>query len=284
MAPELTVILLDVGWGDSVLLHSVDAQNRSHFGLIDARDTKYLQPSLIFLARYFRRHCHYAGILQRPYFDFVLMSHDHADHRAGLESLLREFGTRDFWYPHTERTAGLGRLLDFAERERNKANGCIADHEAVDDSKPLGTFGDVQMRVLWPPEGHNYQQATPNNTSVVLRLDLGKWSVVLTGDAEEQVWNQIAGRIPSKTRFFKVPHHGSVNGTFDDHNNTPWYDRCPRAARLGISGDLYGNFIFPDPRVIALFENDRRKYFRTDLHHHVSFWTDGVDYDVRYWH
>ncbi len=284
MAPMLTVTLIDVGWGDSILLHSKDSNNDHHFGLIDAHDTKYLKPSSIYLKRYFRRHIHNEGPLNKPYFDFVLLSHDHADHRAGLENIMKEFGTSDFWYPHTERTANLGKLLDFAERERNKANGCIRHHEAVEVGKPMQNFGDVKMEVLWPADNHDYNHATPNNTSVVLCLRLGKWSVVLTGDAEEEVWEQIAEKIPKNTRFFKVPHHGSVNGTFGDADETPWYDECSRYSRLGISGDLYGNFVFRRPEVITLFQNDRRKYFRTDEHYHISFITDGKKYWVKYSH
>jgi beta-lactamase superfamily II metal-dependent hydrolase len=284
MAPRLTVTLLDVGWGDSIFLHSIDSNGDHHFALVDAHDTRFLQPSRIYLRRFFRRHRDHVGALDKPYLDFVLLSHDHADHRAGLESIMREFGTVDFWYPKTEITADLGRLLDFAERERNKDDGCILHHEPLDIGKPLGKFGDVEMQVLWPPADHDYENATPNNTSVILSLCLGNRSVALTGDAEEEVWNTVADNLPNSTRFFKVPHHGSVNGTFGADNSTPWYDECYKYARLGISGDLYGTFVFPSPEVITLFEGDNRKYFRTDLHHHVSFWTDGDEYDVRYTH
>lgn len=276
--------MLDVGWGDSIFLHAIDSTGSHHFALVDAHDTANLKPSLIYLRRFFRRHQHYVGPLEQPYFDFVLLSHDHADHRAGLEASMREFGTADFWYPKAEKTAGLGQLLDFAEGELDKPDGCIGHHEALEADKPLGTFGDSQMKVLWPSEGHDYEASDPNNTSVVLSLCLGKWCVVLTGDAEEEVWERIADQIPAKTRFFKVPHHGSVNGTFGPYNSTPWLDNCPKPARLGISGDLSGSHVFPRPEVIALFEGGNRKHFRTDRHHHVSFWTDGDKYDMCYTH
>ena len=284
MNPTLTVTLLDVGWGDSIFIHSLDSGGGHHFALVDAHDTKYLQPSTIYLRRYFRRHLHYVGPLDKPYFDFVLLSHDHADHRAGLENIIREFGTVEFWYPHSEKTAGLGALLDLAEREIHKPAGAVRYHEALEVGKPLADFGDVHLEVLWPPPDYDFAAAHPNNTSVVLSLRLGKWSVVLTGDAEEQVWNAIAGRIPANTRFFKVPHHGSVNGTFGAGGSTPWFDGCPRPARLGISADLSGRWVFPHPDVIALFDDNRRKFFRTDQHYHVSFHTDGVTYRVTYSH
>jgi len=284
MASTLTVTLLDVGWGDSIFLHSEDSNGDHHFALVDAHDTRYLQPSRIFLRRYFRRHIHYVAPLNRPYFDFVLLSHDHADHRSGLENIMTEFGTGDFWYPHIDLTPNLGELLDFAEHEMEDADGCIGHHEALEADKPLANFGDVEMKVLWPPANQNYSQTDPNNTSVVLCLKLGQRSVVLTGDAEEAVWDQIASEIPTSTRFFKVPHHGSVNGTFGNNNSTPWYDQCPTYARLGISADLSGSHVFPRPEVITLFDTDNREYFRTDQHYHVSFHTDGDTYNVQYSH
>jgi beta-lactamase superfamily II metal-dependent hydrolase len=285
MTQELKITLLDVGWGDSIFLQWKNDQGEHRFGLIDSNDTKYLQPSRIFLRRYFRRHLHYVSPgFEKPYFDFVLLSHDHADHRAGLENIMKEFGTQDFFYPHTERTAGLGKLLDFAERERDKDNGCVRHHEALDSDKPFPDFGDVAVNVLWPPPDHDYEHASPNDTSVVLSLHVGKWYALLTGDAETEVWDAIASDIHWRTRFVKVPHHGSVNGTFGPGDSTTWFSECPQAARLGISCDLYGNFVFPRPEVIRLFDENDKKYFRTDRHYHVTFVTDGDKYDVEYSH
>jgi beta-lactamase superfamily II metal-dependent hydrolase len=296
MEPTFTVTMLDVGWGDSIFLHSIDSNDQHHFALIDSNDTKYLQSSRIFLRKFFRHHQHYEGKLSKPFFDFVLLTHNHADHRSGLENIMREFGTKYFWYPHSKRTPALGRILDFAVRETEKYVGsiedhepikylgCIEDHEAMEVGKPLPKFGDVEMKILWPPEGFDYENATPNNTSVVLSMKLGKWSVVLTGDAEEQVWDNIASNIPTNTRFFKVPHHGSVNGTFDNNGKAKWYERCSRYSRLGISCNIYGNFVFPNPSVTQMFDDDNRKYFRTDEHYHITFNTDGNKYNMKYSH
>lgn len=283
MAYSLTVTLIDVGWGDSILIKSIDSQDNVHFALIDSHDTKYLQPTKIYLKKYFKHYIHYQNQLTKPYFDFVLLSHDHADHRAGLENILKEFKSKDFFYPHTEITPGFGNLLDFAHREVNKENGCIIHHEAIDSSKPIQDFGDVKIKILWPPTDHRYLRATPNNTSIVLLLTLNNISVVLTGDAEDEVWDEISDQIPDNTRFFKVPHHGSRNGTFSGVN-TLWFDNCPSESHLGISGNLSGRHIFPHPDVINLFKQNNRNIYRTDLHYHISFHTDGTNYDIKYFH
>src|SRR4029077_7001970 len=94
-------------------------------------------------------------------------------------------------------------------------------YDVVDTSKILPPFGAVSMQVLWPLPGNVLPNE--NDNSVVLVLSLGNVSFMLTGDAEPYgVWTKIAGQLPSNTRFFKVPHHGSANGTFTSSGTTPW--------------------------------------------------------------
>lgn len=59
---------------------------------------------------------------------------------------------------------------------------------------------------------------TPNNSAVVLWIDIGDFSILLGSDLEKRGWSVI---VSSKTRphslsggkasFYKIPHHGSVN-------------------------------------------------------------------------
>ena len=52
---RLAATLIDVGWGDSILLESEDENGELHLGLIDSNDTVYLRSTYIFLKRYFDR-------------------------------------------------------------------------------------------------------------------------------------------------------------------------------------------------------------------------------------
>jgi beta-lactamase superfamily II metal-dependent hydrolase len=155
----------------------------------------------------------------------------------------------------------------------------VVHHEPIDNTKVLPPLGNVNMEVLWPE--YNQIDGNENNNSVVLAMKLKKVTFMLTGDAEEKVWTQISNRIPGDTQFFKVPHHGSVNGTFTNIGNTPWFDLCPRDAELGISSHISPH-THPDQQVIDLFKRNRRNVFRTDEHYHVTFKTDGNSTLVRY--
>jgi len=272
----LNVTLIDVGWGDSILIEYEDNQLKPHFGLIDSNDSDTLRSSYIFLKRYFER----KGMNlddRKPIFSFVLLTHAHADHGQGLKAILRAFGSRQFWYPKSVNWSTLVDLVRFSNLSPS-----IEHHQSIDDTKILPPLGEVSLEVMWPPYGEIDQQSE-NNNSVVLSLRYRNVSFLLTGDAEEKVWKRIASRIPPDTHFFKVPHHGSNQGTFGAGKKTPWFDHCPQHAKLGISSHIRP-FSHPDKEVIGLFESHGREYYRTDEHYHISFMTDGNTTWVKYSH
>jgi competence protein ComEC len=272
----LKATLIDVGWGDSILIEYEDDQSNSHYALIDSNDTDTLRSSYIFLKRYFER----KGIEideRKPVFSFVLLTHAHADHGQGLKAILRAFGSRQFWYPKSLDWSSMADLIRFSNMSPS-----VEHHQSIDDTKILPSFGDVSLEVMWPHYGE-IDQVSENNNSVVLSLRHGYVSFILTGDAEEKVWKRIATRIPPDTHFFKVPHHGSNQGTFGPRKKTPWFDHCPQHAKLGISSHIRP-FYHPDKEVIGLFESHSREYYRTDEHYHITFMTDGNTTWVKYSH
>ena len=157
----------------------------------------------------------------------------------------------------------------------------MSQYDLVDTSRVLPAFGAVSMQVLWPIPGNVL--SNENDNSVVLALTLGNVSFVLTGDAEaDGVWTQIANRIPSNTRFFKVPHHGSDNGVFTAARATPWLNRLTPGTIVAISSHVRP-FNHPDPGVVAALSASQLTY-RTDQHYHVTVETDGTNVNVSYSH
>lgn len=282
---KLSVTLIDVGWGDSIFIESEDADGTHHYALVDSNDTQSQRPSAMFLMKYFKiPKSQLAG--RRPLFDFVLLTHDHTDHGSGLKQLMKQFGTRRFYYPKVpaNEAGTLGTLQQWA----NSANGrnYIEEHEALDDDKDFATdaappLGEIELEVLWPPKDYDQQDASPNNRSVVLTLTCDQVTFVLTGDAEIPVWRQIADRIPDSTRMFKLPHHGSVNGSYENGEG-PWLDRCQAGrVELGISCHPtyprgFPSHPHPHHEVIDKLNADGYLFRRTDRDYHITFWTDGT--------
>ncbi len=269
---QLNVTLIDVGWGDSILIEWGDGWD-TRYALIDSNDTSTLRSSHIFLRRFFER----KGIrfpTDDPLFDWVLLSHVHADHGQGLQGLVRQFGAKQIWYPKSAHNP-----LFFSSLLRH-ANRKGIQHQAIDNSKAMPALGAVQLSVLWPPP--DLLPDNENDNSIVLVLELGDSSVVLTGDAEGDVWNQIADRIPANTRFFKLPHHGSRNGFY--HNGAPaWLGQMPAGVRLGISSHIRP-FSHPHPEVIDDLDHSGLSYWRTDRDYHLTFTTDGQQSSIKYSH
>jgi len=49
---ELSITLIDVGWGDSILVESVTEAGERHFGLVDCNDTSVSRSSFLFVKRH----------------------------------------------------------------------------------------------------------------------------------------------------------------------------------------------------------------------------------------
>jgi competence protein ComEC len=278
---SLSATLIDVGWGDSILIESIDDAGMRHLGLVDCNDYETERSSLIFVKRFLERALidHEAS---RPNFEWVLLTHGHADHARGLKRMLQAFGTRHLWYPKSVPSTTYASLLDFAN-----SSDRVQHHQAVDATKildPSVDFGSVSMRILWP----DYDQidtSNENNNSVVLVLSLGQVSFVLTGDAEAENWATIAPRLPATVKVFQVPHHGGRNGLFaPGAGGTPWLTHLVATnTQLALSSHIrpHGH---PHPDVVSAIAGAHFRAFRTDTQSHLTFSTDGATTNVQYSH
>jgi len=264
-----------VGWGDSLLLESKDDAGNDSYALIDSNDTSTLRSSHLFLKRFFEKK-NVTIPSSSHIFEWVLLTHSHADHGQGLKKILRDFGSARFWYSRSgNNPAFFADLLRYAKRSMR-----VGQSDIVDTSKVLPSFGAATMQALWPNPGS--VSSNENDNSVVIAITLGKVSFVLNGDAEaDGVWAQIAGQIPPDTMFFKVPHHGAENGTFTTAGTTPWLNSLRPGSAVGISSHVTP-FQHPDSRVIAALPTNTT--YRTDQHYHVTVETDGSTVQVSYSH
>lgn len=272
----LSVIFIDVGWGDSILIETVDDAGDTRYALVDCNDTPLSRSSFLFVKRYLERHHVPFGGPNDRVFDFILLTHGHADHEQGLKAMMQEFRTDWFWYPKSVEHFGLGNVLRYAN---HSAQTGVIRHQAIDDTKVLDPLGDVALRALWPPHtpGGPHDSNNENNNSVALLLTLDQVSFLLTGDLEAGEWTQLIQThlpIPGLA-LFQSPHHGARNGMFDGGGNTPWLDALPQSTRIAMSSHIrpHGH---PAPEVVQELDNRNRVPFRTDEHYHLFFRTDGT--------
>lgn len=281
----LRVTLIDVGWGDSILIEASDpASPRPRFALIDSNDNaeRSYWPTYNFLRKHFGlREAEFT--VEKPFFDFVMLTHDHSDHGTGLKRVMQEYGTRNFWYPKVKVTQSS--VLATLQAYANHLSHATV-HQAVDSEIDPGSLGETVMDILWPPP--DTIDSDPNNNSIVLALTLHGKTILLTGDAEGKVWQQIAAQIPASTCVFKVPHHGSRNGTLH-RNGCPWVEQIDAfadAPLLAISchPTFPNRFGFPHQEVITRFSQRPYQVYETDQHYHITFIIDENGLAVRYSH
>ena len=275
--PSLALTVIDVAWGDSLLIESVDREGKLHLALIDSNDTgQSLNPTYMFVKNHLERHW-LEERERETLFDFVMLSHAHSDHAQGLKALITRYGTKQFWYPKSNTTGQIvSSLLRFAREDDS-----VGHHEAIDRTKLLPDLGDAKLRILWPPR--NYIHKNENMNSLVLLITLGKVQFLLCGDAEGEVWEAISHKIPKGVRVIKMPHHGSRYGAFDPEKmHSPLLQRC-RQAKLAISCNPRPIKNLPHPKVIEYLEKKGRQYYRTDENYHIRITTDGKEVNVGYW-
>jgi beta-lactamase superfamily II metal-dependent hydrolase len=117
-----------------------------------------------------------------------------------------------------------------------------------------------------------------NGTSLVFALDFGKACVLLAGDAEWGTWSAIlddpaSQAVLSRTRAYKVSHHGSFNGT-----PLPFVDDfLPKDATSFVSlGKMDKWPSIPRVSLLDALKSAQRRLVRTD-----ELPTSGNDVEVK---
>ncbi len=202
--------------------------------------------------------------------DLVVSTHPDADHITGLVEVLQRYRVGQVLYPDLEynspgtfynewlgliRAKNIKYTLAQAGQQIDFGDGIIA--EVLNPRKPFlsGTEAEVD-----------------NNNSVVLRLEMGEVSFLLTADIQEPAELElIAGRANLTSTVLKVAHHGSVTST-----STQFLAVVnPRLAVISVgAGNSFGH---PNAAVMDRLKQQlgQEDTYRTDEHGTIEFITDG---------
>jgi competence protein ComEC len=211
-----------------------------------------------------------AGITQ---VDTTILSHAHSDHWAGLPIAIGRM-------PHD----CVARVLDpgydrsdlVGYRAVRDAAGCRYHGVGAGMSLNLDPAVAIEVLSFAAAPFPKSDSAGVNNTSVVLRIRYGSFSMLFSGDAETDAERALLGsRITDlKATVLKVGHHGSCNAT----GTTLLRKVAPKWAVISAAtGNTFGH---PHCQTIQKLKASGVSWMRTDKNGNITISTDGNSYAV----
>ena len=176
--------------------------------------------------------------------------------------------------------AGIGDVGGLPSGDGGSLGQPSGDAEAIgqlsgdgEGSRGLSSnIGDApRFDVLWPPD---YVREGGNPASVVVRVEFGAASLLLTGDLDSAGERRLLELSPTLSAgLLQVPHHGSAG-----NSSLRFISRvAPDYAVVSVgAGNAYGH---PREEVVRKYTyvlGDTARFFRTDLQGSVGFemWPD----------
>lgn len=290
---ELQVYILDVGQGDSILIVSPEGKTV----LVDAGESGDGKVILSAMKQ------HNVNEI-----DLLIATHAHADHIGAADEVLRAVTVRrvlDSGVQPPQRNAnevnetaarGAART-SMRRRDRNATlptTKAYADFLAAAErrgaefvqAEPGQTFdlgGGAVVTVLAPIQPFFTKDQLrsggnePNANSVVMRLDYGAFSMLLTGDAEAQTEDRLINQgARLQAKLLKVGHHGSKYATSER------FIRNVKPEAAIISNGESNRYGHPSQEVLDRLRAAGVRVYRTDLQGEISITTRGrEEYEVK---
>ena len=239
-----TVEMLDVGQGLSVLI-GVDGEYLLYDG--GGRETSSYVVSVL----------RERGITNLRY---MVASHYDEDHISGLVGVLATCQVDEAITPDYEVDTKIYQSFQTGLAE----SGAEVLHPQVGDSFSLGS-GSFQ--ILSP---NSWDYPDENDRSVAIRLTYGKFSCVLTGDAQTAAEaDMVSSGLPLSATIYVAGHHGSSSSS-----SLPFLKRVsPNYGFISCGADnAYGH---PAQQTMDALHGIGAEIFRTDKQGAVTAYTDG---------
>lgn len=289
---ELTVRILDVGPinGDAILISSPSGKTV----LIDAGDTTKGKTVVEALKR--------NNIQQLDYF---IATHPHPDHIGGAAEVFKAvkvLNVIDNGQPPsvppqaaaTQKPTEKKRLpaastkaskqatfTKFYDDYKAAVSSSGAQYQSATPGVKYDLGGGALLTILAPSEPFFTKDKMTtggnevNANSIVARLDYGSFSMLLTGDAEEQTEHRLLTKeLDLKSRVMKISHHGSKYASTGD-----FLSRVKPEVAI-VSCGAWNRYGHPSQAVLDRLKAANVKLYRTDLQGEITITTRGKENDL----
>ncbi len=241
---KFKILFFDVGEGDSILIKT--SHNKTI--LIDgggASDKDKKSPGIRVLNSLKR-----LGINN---IDYLIFTHEDIDHIEGLFHIVKREKIKNLLYPDLNLSSyGIDLIKNLNDKKVR-----IVNLKRDDDFK----IDNVKFFILNPyPKGREYLRANDNNNSLCMLTEYENFKILLTGDIENEVIEEIYSLYPDKLKdvfIFKVPHHGSKNS----YNENFYSLLNPKISIVSVGPNRFDH---PSNEIINSLLSLKSKIFRTD--------------------
>jgi competence protein ComEC len=141
--------------------------------------------------------------------DMLWVTHQHSDHLGGVADVLATFRTH-LYVDNGEDTGEPGVKAARAAATAHGVRVAVVSPSAPE--APLSASDTVRFSAILPQKWPRSCRASPNDCSIVLRVDHCATSLLFTGDAEAPLEAQLS---PGPVTVLQVGHHGSDTSTTD---------------------------------------------------------------------
>ena len=195
---------------------------------------------------------------------YVFCSHAHEDHVGGLAAVMAKFPAGHAYSPVTESSTKC--FNDFVLYTQQQ--GLQLEVPSVGTVWPLGS---ATVTMLGPVA----QYDDTNDTSIVLRIDYGATSFLLTGDMEADAERDLVNSGANlKVDVLQVGHHGSSTSTSYVFLNAV-------LPEMGIiSCGVNNKYGHPHEETLSILRDAGVDVYRTDLQGTITIGSDGQNYTV----
>lgn len=199
--------------------------------------------------------------------DLFIATHPHADHIGGITELMDEVDLGQILMPTIPRSLVPTTRVYLNLLEKIDEQGKVIIPAQAGDTYDVGP---MHLDIFAPYMAYN----DLNNMSVVSKITYGKYSVLVSGDAESESEKKIVSyyKAELKSDIYVVGHHGSKTSSTEDFVNAI----SPSYAAISCGKD--NSYGLPNQEIIDRLIAMGVPYYRTDENGKISFFVsdDGI--------
>jgi competence protein ComEC len=200
--------------------------------------------------------------------DYVLATHADADHIDGLNDVARNFKVGAAFVARTPRDDPEYEKFAETARARRIPINIIGAGDVL-------RFGNVTATVYWPRPCTDSNAPSKNNDSIVLRLQFGERTILMTGDVEKEGEAAIlSAKSDLRSDVVKAPHHGSRTSSTESFVAATH----PRLAVISVG--LTSMFGHPNKEVMERWRASGVEVLTTGRRGTITVTTDGRNLKV----